>query len=87
MKPTTGLGLERVLLYFSRYSAASSSMPPPISPMRTIPAESSQSQFEQLAFAFEEVEAEDDAATQYMTSPIEDTIDWDSIEDCLMHDG
>lgn len=38
MKPTTGLGLGRVLLYFSKYSAASSSIEPPISPMITIPA-------------------------------------------------
>ena len=36
-KPTTGFGLARVRLYFSRYSAASSSMVPPISPMMTIP--------------------------------------------------
>lgn len=63
--------------------------PPPtyeeaMSAVQTLPP---QSQPEQLAFAFEEMEAEDDAATQYMTSPIEDTIDWDSIEDRLMHDG
>src|SRR5260221_6335116 len=37
-KPTTGFGLARVRLYFSRYSAASSSMVPPISPIITIPA-------------------------------------------------
>lgn len=37
MKPTTGLGFLRVLLNFSKYSAASSSMDPPISPMMTIP--------------------------------------------------
>lgn len=38
MKPTTGLGWARVLLYFSKYSAASSSIEPPISPMMTMPA-------------------------------------------------
>ena len=37
-KPTTGFGFARVRLYFSRYSAASSSMVPPISPIITIPA-------------------------------------------------
>lgn len=37
MKPTTGLFWT---LYFSRYSAASSSIEPPISPMRTMPARS-----------------------------------------------
>lgn len=37
MKPTTGLGFLRVLLNFSRYSAASSSIDPPISPMMTMP--------------------------------------------------
>lgn len=39
IKPTTGLGWGRVLLYFSRYSAASSSIEPPISPMITMPFE------------------------------------------------
>jgi hypothetical protein len=38
MNPTTGLGLARVLLYFSKNSAASSSIEPPISPMMTIPS-------------------------------------------------
>jgi hypothetical protein len=37
-KPTTGFGFARVRLYFSRYSAASSSIVPPISPIMTIPA-------------------------------------------------
>lgn len=37
MKETTGFGLLRVLLYLSRYSAASSSIDPPISPIRTMP--------------------------------------------------
>lgn len=37
MKPTTGLGFARVLLYCSKYSAASSSMLPPISPIMTMP--------------------------------------------------
>ena len=38
MKPTTGLFWT---LYFSRYSAASSSIEPPISPMSTMPADAS----------------------------------------------
>lgn len=37
MKATTGFGFFRVLLCFSKYSAASSSILPPISPIRTIP--------------------------------------------------
>lgn len=37
MKATTGLGFFRVLLCFSKYSAASSSMLPPISPIKTMP--------------------------------------------------
>src|ERR1700742_221763 len=37
MKPTTGLGLDLVLLYFSRNSAASSSIVPPISQITTMP--------------------------------------------------
>jgi hypothetical protein len=38
MKLTTGFGWLRVLLYCSRYSAASSSIEPPISPIKTMPA-------------------------------------------------
>ena len=38
MNATTGFGFADVLLCCSRYSAASSSIDPPISPMRTIPS-------------------------------------------------
>src|SRR5580700_1084502 len=38
MNPTTGFGWLRVRLYFSKYSAASSSIEPPISPITTIPS-------------------------------------------------
>ena len=43
IKATTGLGTGRVLLYFSKNSAASSSLEPPISPMRTMPCVSGSS--------------------------------------------
>jgi hypothetical protein len=37
MKETTGFGFVRVMLYLRRYSAASSSADPPISPINMIP--------------------------------------------------
>lgn len=59
--------------------------PPPPSYEEAISAVQPQVQPEEPVFVIEEME--DDAAVEYMTSPLEDTIDWDSIEAFIVCDG